>query len=76
MKPAKRHLNKIVEVVFDDHAMNAAIIECTVWGKLIHIGENQIIVKSWECNKEDHSDPNNEVFSIVRSCIKSFKVVS
>ena len=75
MKITKKHLNKIVDVIFDDHAMNSQVIECRVWGKLVHIDDKQIIVKSWECNQEDHADPNNELFSIVKSCIKSFRTL-
>ena len=76
MKISKRRLGKIVEVVFDDHAMNSPIIECCVWGKLIHIDEKCIVVKSWECDKENHADPNNEMFTILRSAISSFKALT
>jgi len=75
MRVFKRSIGSIVECTFDDHAMNAAVIECTVWGKLVHVDAKQIIIKSWECDKENHADPNNENFAIVKSCIKRFKIL-
>jgi hypothetical protein len=62
-------------VVFDDHAQNGAIIQCEVYGKLVHVDKMQIIVRSWECSGLPDTDSNHEHYSIVKSCIKEFRVL-
>jgi hypothetical protein len=75
MKITKRHLRKIVDVTFDDHASGGPIIPCRVWGRMVYLDDKQIIIRSWECDPNDDTDHNHEHFSIVKSAIKVFKVL-
>lgn len=75
MKITKRHINKVVEVVFDDHAQNSPLIECTVWGLLVYADDKCIGVRTWRCNDMPDNDGNHENFTILRVAIKSFKTL-
>lgn len=75
VKITKKALKHPVEVVFIDHAMNSAIIECIVFGRLVALTDEQIIVRSWECVGMEDTDTNHEHFAIVRTAIKKFRVL-
>jgi hypothetical protein len=75
MKISKSNVGKIAHVVFDDHAENSTIIRCEVWGKVIHVDDSQIVIRSWNCVDMPNDDSNHEHFSLVKSAIKHFKVL-
>lgn len=73
-KPTKSSVGKFCTVIFADHAMNNPVIECQVWGKLVHVDEKQIVVRAWECRGQG-LESNNENFSLLISTISSFKII-
>ena len=75
IKVSKRSIGSVVDVIFWDHAQNGQVIKCRVWGKLKHVDDKQIIIRSWECSDMPDNDTNHEHFSIVKSCIIAFKIL-
>lgn len=74
VKISKSSLGKPVEVIFMDHAMNAAAIECVAYGRLVAITPEQIIVRAWHCQGMQDMDSNHEQFAILRVAIKKLRV--
>jgi len=75
MKITKRHIGKIVECTFDDHAMNSPLIECTVWGQVVYVDDKCLVVRSWRCNGMADGDSNHENFTVLKVAVKEFRVL-
>lgn len=68
-------LNEIVAVDFLDHTMGDITVKpepCTVFGRLIKIEPQYIVVQFWESKD---SEDDTEAFSIVMSTISEIKVL-
>jgi hypothetical protein len=74
-KITKSAIGKPVEVVFLDHAMNMAAIECVAYGRLVAMNDTQLIVRAWHCQGMHDTDSNHEQFAILRVAIKRFRVL-
>lgn len=77
-KPKAPVVGDLVVVVFLDHAEDMGALEFRVSGWVRSIDKTSIEVSSWDYadgRKYDNGDPNPKWFSIVRSAIKSIKVV-
>lgn len=76
MKISKKHIGKIVNVVFLDHAMRQDLVVCEVWGRLVFVDDDSIIVRFWESDSgKDPHDSNHEICSIIISTIKKYRVM-
>lgn len=75
MKITKRHVGKIVECTFDDHAMNSPLIDCTVWGQVVYVDDKCLVVRAWRCNGMPEGDSNHENFTILKVAVKAFRVL-
>lgn len=74
-KITKSSVGKPCEVRFKDHAMNAAILECVVYGLLVALTPDQIIVRAWHCVGMSDTDSNHEQFAILRVAISKFRTL-
>lgn len=72
----KKFVGRVVQVEFDDHSMgvkNHEICRCTVYGVLNGVYSDHIEIVSWDVEDDDGS--NAEAFNIIKSTIKSVKVL-
>ena len=61
----------IVEVVFLDHVQGGKRpMRCTVYGKLVHVSRQALVVDCWiPDGSQSVKDSNTERFTIVRSAV-------
>lgn len=78
MKPKEPKKGDLVIVVFTDHARGMGAIEFRVAGWVVSKSRKSIEIASWDYiddRKRSTEDSNLEWFSIVRSAIKSIKII-
>jgi hypothetical protein len=67
-------LSSLVEIKFLDHATGKKPVLCTLWGKIVEIGDNHISIRCWESNNgKDHDDFNHDEYAILTQAIKSLR---
>ena len=65
-------LNSLVEIHFYDHVDTESHdydpLDCTVWGKLVHVSDCAYVVMTWDSGDDRKND---KLFVLVKSAVKS-----
>ena len=71
-------LGDIIQVEFLDHCSNdTEPMLFLAWGRLSKIDKKYIVIQTWAKTDIKETNPNNECFCIIRSCIvKPIQVLS
>jgi len=76
---AKRLLNRVVEIVFDDHAEDSdKPILCRCFGRVIQDTEKHITVCCWDLDDDDPATLklNRKTFAIIKSTIRKTTILA
>jgi oligoendopeptidase F len=69
----------VIRLTFWDHVQNSSnLLKCSVYGKVLKVGQKKVVVESWTCHAKDKAtvETNSERFAIIRSTIVEYEILS